>query len=103
MQKNRCDLVNRSFMRFMISRLITDLNSVNPDRCIVSHINYTMNPAAVRNADVILTSNWSSAEVGALRKAKKEFWESWCLTPKDTEQNHTTVVKYMILKHQRLT
>lgn len=32
------------------------------------------------------TSNWSSAEVGALRKARKEFWESWCLTPTDTEQ-----------------
>lgn len=33
-----------------------------------------------------LTSNWSSAEVGALRKARKEFWESWCLTPTDTKQ-----------------
>lgn len=33
-----------------------------------------------------LTSNWSSAEVGALRKARKEFWESWCLTPTDTGQ-----------------
>lgn len=33
-----------------------------------------------------LTSNWSSAEVGALRKARKEFWESWCLTPTDTRQ-----------------
>jgi len=33
-----------------------------------------------------LTSNWSRAEVGAFRKAKKEFWESWCLTPIDTEQ-----------------
>lgn len=32
------------------------------------------------------TSNWSSAEVGALRKARKEFWESWCFTPTDTEQ-----------------
>lgn len=46
----------------------------------------------------ILTSNWSSVEVGALRKAKKEFWESWCLTPTDTEQNNTTAVKYLILK-----
>lgn len=33
-----------------------------------------------------LTSNWSRAEVGALRKAKKEFCESWCLTPLNTEQ-----------------
>lgn len=33
-------------------------------------------------ADVlILTSNWSRAEVGALRNAKKEFCESWCFTP----------------------
>lgn len=31
------------------------------------------------------TSNWSSAEVGALRKARKEFWESWCLTPTDKQ------------------
>lgn len=37
-------------------------------------------------SDEGLTSNWSSAEVGALRKARKEFWESWCLTPTDTEQ-----------------
>lgn len=34
----------------------------------------------------MLTSNWSRAEVGALRKAKKEFWESWCLTPIVTGQ-----------------
>lgn len=36
-------------------------------------------------ADVLnllkLTSNWSRAEVGALRNAKKEFCESWCFTP----------------------
>lgn len=28
-----------------------------------------------------LTSKWSSTEDGAFRKARKEFWESWCLTP----------------------
>jgi len=31
--------------------------------------------------DLKLTSNWSRAEVGALRNAKKEFCESWCFTP----------------------
>lgn len=43
--------------------------------------------------DLKLTSNWSRAEVGALRNAKKEFWESWCFTPKMTESYQNTFFK----------
>lgn len=69
---------NQKQIKNKIRRIHININHVDDIRWLLAF--------QITVALFILTSNWSRAEVGALRKARKEFWESWCLTPIDPKR-----------------